>query len=281
MMNPIDRKTLTLLMVGMLLPGLAGAAGPYRDNQPDVIGGVDRDAERAQRRNSASVDPAEAVARFSLAYVKAKKPRIAVYWNRKLSESAGSQWVASDRVVVQEESRFKGTFDGRANDATDSKTTAISHQTRVDAGAERRGGPGELEMARFEDGMLGAFSEAGCHLVDRNVILRMAPEGDGQGGSAIESAALQRYADLLMEVVLIPSRGTRSGFAFRISAKNLKNGRILASLVHQPNELEAGEGGEWVAGPNGYELKQDPSGFFDHQGRLTGMKLMQSLAGTL
>ncbi|MBF0178683.1 MAG: hypothetical protein HQM03_01520 [Magnetococcales bacterium] len=269
------------MLVMLMVPGLALAAGPYRDNQPEVLGGVDRDAERAQRRNSESVNSTEALAQFSQAYNKAKQPRIAVYWNRKLSESVGSRWVSNDRLVIQEESRFKGAYDGRNNDATDSKTTTIAHQSLAKAASDRRGGPGELEMAAFEDGMLEAFNHANCHLVDRSVIMRITPEGNGQGGEMIETAALQRYADLLMEVILIPNHDSQSGFAFRISAKNLKNGRILASLVHQPNEQESEVSGEWVAGVNGYELKQNPSDFFANQGRLTGIKLMRAMARTL
>ena len=263
--------TAVLVSVGVSHPAFA----QYRDGQPDVVGGLDLNAERAKTGGRHS--DAERIESFRTAYAQAGRPRIAVYWNRQLSDQDGD-WNGNQRTVIERNLQRNGLKAGKAEQGGESETTTISDQTREQSSS--RSGPAELDMMEFEDGMIAAFESGGCQLVDRNVIVRLAgASAGGKSSLGSETGALKTYADILAEVVVVADPGGSLGYAFRVTMKSVTDGRILASIVHRPNEKSMSESGEFVAGDNGFERKVDKG--FAVQGRQVGAKAMSALARSL
>lgn len=185
---------------------------------------------------------------FASAYQRAGRPRVVVFWNRELSEETGTSYSG----VVRGHSEQRTGFDG--------DELYTTNDTEVRAGVERN----DLQRRsseftertdwKFESTFLSGLAQSGVNVVDRTMIVRRSGRkaGNTPNQQAIEMDALQGYADILIEVLQTGDDGAPSGVSFKVTAKRISNGRILAAFVTD-GQPPVSTARRWVAGPNGYE----------------------------
>lgn len=253
------------------------------DEQPSI-------AETADDDTSAS---AEAVIdAFADAYRKAGSPRLAVYFNRALSDEI-REWIPGDHVQADVQmthsasghSMATGPVSGQA--ATSTKAEVRSRQYVGATGG--RQDPREAWKWEFEDAITQLLLQGNANVVDRAVIFRQmakqAPQTAGMDGSASttlnEISALDKFADILVEMQVTRSNSAL-GYDFRATAKNVKTGRILGSAF--VNGSDNGNNGKhrYVATSSGYQKEAVDAGLtVDEVSRALTLKLMQSLTPQL
>jgi hypothetical protein len=200
---------------------------------------------------------AAAIERFKQAYAKRGAPRIAVFWNRQLSDRL-SQWVATDRVVATDNvavMREGGRNDGEKLAASGERVVSAQ---KLDRDAARTS-PGEPWSWEFQNGFLDPLLRAGAKVVDRAAIVRLtAAKRSGVGSAAapdeqtIEIQALQGFADVLVEILVGPS-----GQDLNAMVKDIDTGTILAS-VNSRTLPGAAPTREYVATSRGFESRERP-----------------------
>lgn len=218
---------------------------------------------------------------FRTAYAKAGSPRVAVYFNRELSDEV-REWIPGDQV--QAEVQIQQTFNGQ------SLAGPVSGQVTTDAKADVRsrqyvgvtGGrddPRESWKWEFEDAITRLFLDADANVVDRAVMFRQtarqSPQTAGMDGTVSttlnEMSALEKYADVLVEMKVTRS-GSALGYDFRATAKNIKTGRMLATAFVNNSKPR------YVAGDRGYERREGLADLtIEHVSRALTLELMRSL----
>ncbi len=145
----------------------------------------------------------EAISRFRAAYAAQGSPRLAIFWNRILTDHIGSPPVPLNAYVPPEQGR--------------------------DSGA-RPAVMAEGDAWRFENAFTETFIKAGAQLVDRNTIIRITgvTASVPQNQQSAEMAALRGLADLFIEVLVSPDPASPSGYIFRMTTKDVKTGRLVA-----------------------------------------------------
>ncbi len=266
------------------------AVPPYADPSP-VQGATGRTLDEAFDNTGTSLKSVqkedlseETVGRFRSAYAKAKRPRVAIYWNRQLSDTL-SEWYGNERLVIKGQGSATISGDKNLNISGNSEQS-LEHQRRASAG--ERGQPSETWMWEFEDGFIKPFMDSNVILVDRATIVRIAGAKAATGGpsgneQAIEMHALQGLADIFIEVLVSPSTSSRVGYELRATIKDVQNGRVLGSvnsrnmhgwgsrkekfvatdrgyvrLEDDDNTGPVDEQTRYQAGPSGYVKKQKP-----------------------
>ena len=196
--------------------------------------------------------------RFKRAYEAHKSPRIAIFWNRTLSDS-----VASGKLHVEQESSAVAVGGSSQTYGSGGSSTSIQpygygQSIQTDSGAQvnttfgaggvsaREKVVGDVQQGsgsrspsmverddwRFESAFKEPFLQAGVKLVDRNTAIRVA--GDKSNESDVQRAeikALQGLADLFIEVLQTYDPVSPTGLLFRISIKDVKSGGIVADLT--------------------------------------------------
>lgn len=198
-----------------------------------------------------SISP-EAIKEFARAYRLLKQPRIAVYLNRELSDEV-REWVSGDVRVLTE----KQNSDGKAR-VRQTEWSAV--QTYVYPGG-RPAPPNEIWMWEFEDGLVAPFLSVNANLVDRATILRLAAasvrdDGGGLPAQRIEMEALQKYADIFIEVLVARMPGTDAEYAFKATAMDVRSGRILSSITSQAWPPSAGRVTQVEVSSGGYTISR-------------------------
>lgn len=213
--------------------------------------------------------------RFQPLYVKRGSPKIAVYWNRQLTDRLG-QWVADERLVVGTQA---GAMAERQTTTPPGSTPPGSTTTwRAGGSAEtitsrqrfapdrERASPHEIWNWEFENGFLDPLLGAGVQVVDRATILRLTAsqaKGTGVGSvgmpdaQTLEVNALQGYADLFVEVLVSASPYGVAGYEMNAVVKNVRNG-VLMAHVNSRNLPPSQPAGEYVATSRGFEFKPRP-----------------------
>lgn len=196
------------------------------------------------------------IERFKQAYTRRGAPRIAVFWNRQLSDRL-SQWVATNRVVTTDNvaiMREAGRNDGKE---AGSGERVVSSQ-KLDRDPTRTS-PGEPWTWEFQDGFLEPLLRAGARVVDRAAIVRLtAAKRSGVGSAAapdeqtVEIQALQGFADVLVEILVGPS-----GQNLNAMVKEVNTGLILAS-INSRNLPGAAPTREYLATSRGFESRDQP-----------------------
>jgi hypothetical protein len=213
------------------------------------------------------------VDRFKPVYVRRGSQRIAVYWNRQLTDRI-SQWVADERLVIGGQAAFSKDAQSSKGDAQSSKG---SESTRLSGSGEKtvarqrqatdmpRPAPTEIWGWEFENGFLEPFMRAGARIVDRATIVRLTAaraKGTGVGsvgapdGQTLEINALEGYADLLVEILVSPSPQSPLGYEMNAVVKDIKTGTLMAHV--NARNLPPPTGPEYVATARGFELRQRP-----------------------
>jgi hypothetical protein len=217
------------------------------------------------------------VKRFEAAYAAAKKPRIAIYFNRVLSDEV-REWITPARGIMtgkgEEVSAGSGativTPDGAVVETTpDAKVKGSADTERgmavyseTHAEDQQREKPEEIWMWRFEDYFLQPLLKAGAILIDRATVLRLvaAASADENDAYTVESVkltemrALVDHADIFVELLVTRDHASPSGYAFRTIAKDTKTGMIIGSVTKTGQDYRYEKSFEAVAEPSGYEI---------------------------
>lgn len=240
---------------------------------------------------------------FEQAYRKAGAPRMAVYFNRELSDEV-REWVPEDAVTnvrtrtetdslhVDVTNKGRPNRSGELNaesQSTIENSSTVRRQSYVGV-TGYRDDPREAWKWEFEDTVTNEFLITGANLVDRNLIFRLmaknSPQTAGMSGSISTSinevSALEKYADVLVEVLVTESPGSATGYDFRATAKEIKTGRLVGTAYVRGSEPLFGPDVRYVAGPTGYTkqvTRQIPS--VADVSSLLATRLMQSMTGAL
>ncbi len=228
-------------------PAMASEVASDRMGQPMTL-----DAPpRAPR-----TDPTAA---FASVYARARAPRIAILWNRLLTDdletgreevtefSAHSSGSASSNTS-EHDTRWgtRSRSDGRSDTSVDGQIRSTSNRLDTGRRAARYGEAIDFDMER---GFMQAFIDAGVRLVDRTSVMRAAAiGGDITNAQAIEMKALLERADWTVEVT--PLDDGADAEQFKIVVRDIKSGSIVAMAT---SDGEARQGlMPYVAGSNGF-----------------------------
>jgi hypothetical protein len=210
---------------------------------------------------------AATIDRFRPPYTAQKSPRIAVYWNRALTDRL-SQWVADRRIVATGQLALMGERQAPTGDTT-ARLAGSGERTLAEQRLQRdprRPAPTELWGFEFENGFLDPLLRAGANVVDRATILRLTAAkttGTGVGTvgmpdeQTLEIRALQGYADLLVEILVSPAPQAPGGYVINAQVKNVTNGMIMAH-VNSTGLAPAAPAREYVATSRGFEMRERP-----------------------
>ena len=282
----------TLIAVGLLLTASAAAA-QYRDDPAGAPAGAFRDGPEVLAPPPVPI-PAGVVAagNFRAVYDRVGRPRMLVFWNRSFSDEVSSTYRDNLHAEASASSAASGSSSTRSGwNGTDSKTSAqgSSHSSLdVSVGAQR------VEDGRFNPldenvdfAVEAAFSQTlagnGAQLIDRSLAMRTARGARGAGSrpnmQAIETEAATSRADLLIEVLQTSASGTPTGAVFKVTVKDIKRARLLATFTtagerpYRKPKLVAEAGGFVRASAEG----TSPDGV----GRELANRTMAALAGSL
>ena len=246
------------LLAGVLLA--TSSSAQYRDGQAPVVEPAPRVVPSA---------PVDAAMQFSKAYSRAGRPRIVLMWNRQFSESAQTVYV--NQQVTRDTGRassnsLEKTSRGPAETATltdassskDETRTVTTRQVAVE-NAARTTKLSERVSLMIEKAFVSEMDRGGMLFVDRAVVMRTTAARQHRTGAdprLIETDALMKSGDVLLEVLLVEDQDAPAGYAFDVSVKSLKDGLRLVSMYTQavppaPVQRE----GRWVGTENGYEYK--------------------------
>lgn len=185
---------------------------------------------------------------FSRSYQKASSPRMAVWFNRELSDQV-EEWVTPVRV--------KGAL---INNKGEVQNLEASVQFR-DPNDTARDNAGEDWVWAFEDGFDRPFLDQGVKLVDRTMIMRLVAAANGADPDKtvplkkVEVDALKGHADLMVELLIKRAPGSKSGYNYRAKVVSVNSGRILA-MVNAPDLEASVKAGGFEATARGYERKR-------------------------
>lgn len=222
------------LAVGTLLPlavsaqSVGGAVPPY---EPPPAATPQRNGEvmeRAKRSGDAAFgQKSDMLANFASAYARNGKPKLALFWNRQLSDAL-NEWYSDTRIVNRTDSN--SSMSGELNldqSGSNQNTTAIERRVTD----PRRVTTSESFEWEFQDGFLAPFLEAGVTVLDRAAIMRLTGvDMAGTGERTVETRALQGKADYLMEVLVSPNQRSSVGYELRARILDVKTGAIVAMV---------------------------------------------------
>lgn len=191
---------------------------------------------------------------FAQAYGQAGRPRVALWWNRQLSDRHSDQ----GRDVARLDAEVSA--DGRRASLASSR----GREAQVDAA--RRSSLSERDLFQVETAFTRGLLDAGVRVVDRATIVRLAAvhKGGSQAPAALdaqqlEMQALAGHADVFLEVLLSPDVDAPLGVGFRIDLKQVRSGQVLGTAyLHAMPELPPPAPAHFEARPGGYVRVSPP-----------------------
>ncbi len=244
----------------------------HRPGQPEVL------IPQSNAREAAGV-----FALFESRYRGAGSPRIMVYWNRTLAPLV--QEAPSTSITIRERGDGSLDSDQAGEGRKSSARWKEDHSTEVTV---KRAAPPPLDMRRgglsehfdlaVEAGMLQALREAGALLIDRSAALRLTHLDRSPAADTLEMLALARHADLLLEVLITSDLAARRTWGYRVSVKDLRDGRLLAALHTETDP--AASPIRHRGTPHGFRRDQEAMKYQD-VGRELGLRIMEELASQL
>lgn len=275
---------------------------PARIETPATVGGDEQGyvGTPADERAAGAGAPSDAatIAAFRSAYARGGSPRMAIYFNRELSDEV-REWIPGDHtraeVTMKESVRAYGHASGAGHAGMSAESsasyTAETRSKRAVGMTGLRDDPRESWKWEFEDAITAAFLEANANVVDRAVIFRQtarqSPQSAGFEGnistSLNEMSALQKYADVLVEMKVSRSPRSHFGYVFRATAKHVRTGRILGSAyIDGSDERARLVTYRYVASERGYTRRPVADGMgVNEVSRELAVKLMRSLTGQI
>lgn len=219
----------TLLAPAALAQSVGGAVPAYE--APPPVAAPSRDGEvmkRAKGAGDAAFGKQSSVSSdFAAAYARNGKPKLALFWNRQLSDTL-NEWYSDTRVVsrTQENSTMSGEMTLNQSGSAENSTAIERRVTDP-----RRAQTGESFEWEFQEGFLAPFLEAGVTVLDRAAIVRMTGiDMAGAGERSVEIRALQGKADYLMEILVAANQRSSVGFELRARILDVKTGAIVAMV---------------------------------------------------
>lgn len=263
----------------------------YREGQPPVL--VPAPESSPEVVIEVEVPSLHVRQSFRESYQRAGAPRLAVFWNRTLSDGLRDM-IADERIVINVSS--SSAFGGEDKTVSQRETDRfeVQAESRRDDGA-RASPVTEIGEFQFQTGYLQPLIEEGASVIDRAAIMRITdavhrlkdaavPLDDRQ---LVETAALKDHADLLIQIALSPSIESETGVFFHVSVLEVQTGRIRATFLHDgtfPDPPEAPPSLVWKAVRGGYILvaeeseTKEPKIGLEQMGRILSEKTMMALA---
>lgn len=214
-----------------------------------------------------AVDPAP---RFSEVYRRSGQPRIVLLWNREFTDAARTAMV--DEEVTRESGKSSSsamdkTTQGSSESATlkDSDETydrnkTVRKRSRAAEEPTRRMNLAERHAVVLRRAFVSEMNREGVRFIDRALVMRTTAAAQHRTGGdpkLIETDALLKHGELLMEVLMVEDKDAAAGYGFDVSAKDLRGGHEVTSLYSRAIPTPKPQPpGAWVAGENGYEYRR-------------------------
>lgn len=273
---------IALAAAGMACSAPAPLAAQMRAGQPETLPAPPR-----------APDPALiAVDRFRSAYRRSGSPRIVILWNQEFSDEVASEYEdrgRRDATVSEEESEIAEETSGPAGAVATRDRNLLRREISEEVTGTKRvrnqRAPLIPEPVRWqmEQNFQQTLSAGGAVIADRNLAMRRtglaAGAGERANVQAIEMEALANSADLLVEVLMTPDSRAPDGMSFRLTARDLRSGRLVGSFLTAgrppvgPMPL--------VAGPGGFVRATAPTPGPSQVASQLAVELMDMLAGGL
>ena len=228
----------------------------YRPDTPTVLQPAEADLFR--RRD-------EIVREFARAYRTQGRPRIALFWNRFYDDRM-SEWTSGVRVAESERMRFNGSISGERSDGSGA-AGSIAGSLGADLSRDRsveaewraprpaRWGLDDALALELEAGFTALLTEATVAVLDRAAIMRLQDRAQGSATAdtqRLETDALLSRADLLIELVMAPHPSAPLGASFRVTVKEVRTGRVVASRTGDGHAASLASGQRWEVGDDGF-----------------------------
>ena len=184
----LRRLALAAVAAGTLYPAVAlaqAAGGVPAYDPPPPAAPPERDGPvmtKAKKEGGTAAgsfaEQGTTVANFSNAYTRNGRPRLALYWNKQLSEAL-SDWYSDVRVVNSSQNNSSMSGDFNLNQSGNSQNTLEVQRRAQDS---RRGAVTESFEWEFQEAFLAPFLEAGATIVDRGAMMRFAAADQPSSG---------------------------------------------------------------------------------------------------
>lgn len=252
---------------GIILPVAAWAqatgGGVPAYEPPAPVGPPERTGELIKRAAKAAEgglpgapgfgEQSGTVSTFASSYAAHGKPRLALYWNRQLSEAL-SEWYSDTRVVSSANSNSSMSGEFNLNQSGSSQES-LEIQRRVQD--RRRPTTSESFEWEFQDAFLAPFLEAGATIIDRAAMVRFTgADMQGSTENTVEVRALQGKADYLMEILVASNWRSSTGYELRTRIIDIKTGAIVA-MVNAKNLKEWNPEKDILASSRGFTDPED------------------------
>lgn len=274
-LNPRN-KTNILISLLLLNAWQLANAGPYRDDEPPTLSAPVRE----ERDDTPVLDA------FAKSYKAAGKPRVALFWNRELTD----QLKRKTESVSKDTQRFSSTdSDDLVSDSSgthrlheyDSLKESVSKQTENEYDDNHRDGLNEKGDTILRTVFRDMMASAGVHFVDRTLMMRTtAAKNDSKDSQLTETKGLIGKADWLMEIVLVHDADAPLKYGFKVSVKSLKKSQVLAEFYTQALPQPQGKQ-PYVATSNGFERAPARQPGVHDIGYSLGLEVMRQLALSL
>jgi len=255
-------RLLAVSALALLVPLMAeaqtiGAKVPPYQAPPKVAPPV-RDGGEVLDAAAAKPNPflpqEDVIARFREAYARGGRPRLAVWWNRQLSDTL-AQWYSESRTVTADKTR--NTTEGDLSLKQSGGRQSVTETQRRTGDAAERPARAETWDWEFQDGFLAPFMQADASVMDRTMITRIMGAGAEEiDPKTVEVMAMQTMADVMIEVLVADSSLSATGYELRARILDVKTGRVLG-MVNSRSLKEWQKTDKATASQRGFELPDE------------------------
>ena len=108
---------------------------------------------------------------------------------------------------------------------------------------------------QLESGFTAAFAQSDVAMVDRAAVMRLqdrAERAADPDAQRVETDALLRHADFLVEVLMAPQPATPLDVVFQVNVKNVRTGQVVQSLTTDGKAASEATGTSWEVGEQGF-----------------------------
>ena len=255
----------------------APAFAQFRVEQPPVL---------AIQGDEEAPDDGQAIAdAFRRRYDGARRPSVALFWNRELSDRLARPAIQRQAVTgdKSESANESAGANGKHSDKRETSSQVTEVSTYV-PGDSARDGLDERSESQLRSAFLSVLGSGGLHPVDRSMMVRAtALQASGAVDTqSNETRGLQGKARYLMEVLLVHDAEAPLGVGFQVTVKDVASAAILFSdyTVARPPPKGVGQ---WVAvdGGQGFERAGAPPVTIRDVGRVLALDVMSRLSAAL
>lgn len=179
--------------------------------------------------------PETEISAFQAAYERQGQPRILIFLNKELSDEV-RQWRRQTQIRVAFDKSTSRTSGGNPDVKSDKQASlTVRTEQPIEAG-DGRVFPGEKWMWAFETGFIQSLLTSKANLVDHSTILRLEAQSPGgqqdpENLKTLEIAAMKKYAEIYIEILISEDEASPIGYVFKSTAKDISTGRILAVVT--------------------------------------------------